>query len=396
MITTSFYILRQTIDRLLLATGIALVALLLERMLRLMNLTVGSDTSPAVILGMLVNLVPHYLGLALPTAFFIGIWLAFARLNEDSELAALNAAGVGLHQLLVPIMGLAVILTLLTGSIFGYLQPHSRYAYRSLIYTVTHASLSAALEEGAFIQVGDLTFMAERVSGQGHELRRVFVHQQRDDGRSVVTTAKTGLLLQSEKEFRSVLRLSDGIRLSRRTSNSLHEALTFTEYTWPIGKGGGDAFRDRGNDERELTLRELWTTQDTPPNDVSPAQMRAEFHARLVRTLSTLFLPLFAIPLALGKGYGRRAYGITIGLLLLVIYQKLLQFGESLSSLGYMSPLVGLWAPLLGFSAMGIWLFYRAGFGVGGDPLGPLIERLTTIGEWVRAVVNRLSVSGAG
>jgi lipopolysaccharide export system permease protein len=256
--------------------------------------------------------------------------------------------------------------------------------------------LSAALEEGAFIQVGDLTFMSERVGAQGHELRRVFVHQQRSDERSVATTAKSALLTQSEKDLRSVLRLNDGVRLSRRSKKSAMEALTFTEYTWPIGEGGNDAFRDRGNDERELTLTELWTHQDAPPNKVTPAQMSAEFHARLVRTLSTLFLPLIAIPLALGKGYGRRAYGITIGLLVLILYQKLLQFGESLSSLGYMSPYVGLWLPLLGFSGFGIWLFYRAGFGVGGDPLGPLVARLTAVADFARAVITRRSGSDLG
>lgn len=390
MTTANRYIFRQTFDRLVLATGVALVALLLERMMRLMDLTVGSEGSLTVMLAMLLNLVPHYLGLALPAAFYIGIWLAFARLNDDSELAALNAAGLGLHRLLMPVMGLAVVLTLLTGAIFGYLQPHGRYAYRSLIYTLTHESLSAALEEGAFVQVGDLTFMAERVIGKGHELRRVFVHQEREGINSITTTAKNGILLRSENDLRSVLRLNDGIRISRRPSGDVPDALTFTEYTWPIGEAGS-AFRDRGNDQRELTLTELWSSQSSPPQDVTPAQMRAEFHARLVRTLSTLFLPFLAIPLALGRGHGRRSYGIVVGLLALIVYQKLLQFGESFSALGHISPILGLWLPLFVFGAASMALFYRAGFGVGADPLGPLITLVSGLGERFRAIAGRMA-----
>lgn len=138
-----------------------------------------------------------------------------------------------------------------------------------------------------------------------------------------------------------------------------------------------------------MTLVELWTTRDTPPHDVTPIEMKAEFHARLVRTLSTLFLPLIAIPLALGRGYGRRTYGIVIGLLTLVVYQKALQFGESLSALGYLSPWVGLWLPLAVFSAGSAWLFYRAGFGVGGDPLGPFVTRMSAFADALRAAFAR-------
>jgi lipopolysaccharide export system permease protein len=389
MTTTNRYIFRQTLDRLVLATGVALVALLLERMLRIMDLTVGSEGSLAVMFGMLLNLVPHYLGLALPAAFYIGIWLAFARLNDDSELAALNAAGIGLHSLLMPVMGLAVALTLLTGAIFGYLQPHGRYAYRSLIYTVTHASLSAALEEGAFVQVGDLTFMAERVVGQGHELRRVFVHREREGINSITTTAKNGILSRSENDLRSVLRLSEGIRISRRVSGDAPDALTFTEYTWPIGEAGR-AFRLRGNDQRELTLMELWSNRNAPPQDATPAQLRAEFHTRMVRTFSTLFLPFLAIPLALGRGYGRRSYGVVVGLLALIVYQKLLQFGESFSALGHISPYLGLWLPLLVFGGVSTVLFYRTGFGVGADPLGSLASVMDRLGERFRVIAGRV------
>lgn len=389
MITANLYILRQTFDRLLLATGVALVALLLERMLRLMDLTVGSDGSFPVVLGMLLNLVPHYLALALPAAFYIGIWLAFARLNDDRELAALNAAGIGLHRLLAPVMGLAIILTLLVGAIFAYLQPMGRYAYRSLIYTVTHASLSAALEEGAFVQVGDLTFMAERVTGEGHDLRRVFVHQQRDGDNSVATTAKSGVLMQSEKDLRSVLHLSEGIRISRRPSGDVLDALTFTEYTWPIGEGAG-AFRNRGNDEREMTLFELWSARGGSSEDISGSQLHTEFHSRIVRTLSTLFLPLLAIPLALGRGYGRRSYGIVIGLSVLILYQKLLQFGESFSALGYISPYLGLWLPLAVFGGASSLLFYRADACVGGDPLAPLVAGISSVGERFKAAAGHL------
>ena len=76
------YLLRQTIVPLLATTAIALIALLLERMIRLMNLTANSDISIFQVVEMLANLIPHYLGIALPAAFFIGILLAFNQIGR--------------------------------------------------------------------------------------------------------------------------------------------------------------------------------------------------------------------------------------------------------------------------------------------------------------------------
>ena len=64
--TIDRYLLFQILTRIALFTAIALVALLLERMLRIFDLALRSDHVIADIGLMLINLLPHYLGLALP------------------------------------------------------------------------------------------------------------------------------------------------------------------------------------------------------------------------------------------------------------------------------------------------------------------------------------------
>ena len=105
MTTIDYYILRKTIWPLSAAIGIVLVALLLERLVRLLDLVVNQGGPFFLLLKMLINLVPTYLGLALPAAFFVGVLMAAIRLSSDSELDAIQASGVGLFRLLIPIMG---------------------------------------------------------------------------------------------------------------------------------------------------------------------------------------------------------------------------------------------------------------------------------------------------
>src|SRR5258706_13779827 len=91
MKTIDYYILKKTIWPLSAAIGIVLVAMLLERLIHLLDLVVNQGGPFFLLLKMLINLVPTYLGLALPAAFFVGVLLAAIRLSGDSELDAIQA-----------------------------------------------------------------------------------------------------------------------------------------------------------------------------------------------------------------------------------------------------------------------------------------------------------------
>ena len=66
MKTIDAYVLRKTLGPLLACIAIALVAMLLERMLRLLDFMVDKGGPFYLVLKMLANLIPHYLGLAIP------------------------------------------------------------------------------------------------------------------------------------------------------------------------------------------------------------------------------------------------------------------------------------------------------------------------------------------
>ena len=57
--------------------AIGLLVLLAERMVRLLDATLGKKNSFAVVFELLAYLVPHYLGLAVPAALFLGLLFGF-------------------------------------------------------------------------------------------------------------------------------------------------------------------------------------------------------------------------------------------------------------------------------------------------------------------------------
>lgn len=352
------YVLERTLTPLVATVSIALVALLLERMVRLMELLVNQGGPLFLVLKMISNLIPHYLGIALPAALFVGIMLATTRLSVDSELDAMNAVGVGLRRLLWPLMGLSFIVAIIVFILYSYLQPHTRYAYRALIYAATNSVWDLALEKGAFFTgLGGYTVMVDDVSESGGRLQGVFIYRREDDGKTIAMTAESGEAFRRPEELQIVLRLQRGVRTEIGADNGQATALTFDTFELPIDVALPSPFRERVS-ERELTIAELWQ-QRNKSEGTGPRRsaILAELHGRLVRTVSLLIIPLLAVPLGLVTRRNERNIGIAVGVVLMVVYHNVINFGEAIATTGRVSAGVGLWLPFLLFAALSLWLF---------------------------------------
>ncbi|MCR6634224.1 LptF/LptG family permease [Devosia sp.] len=111
--------------------GVTVVALLLERILRLLDALSQSSARFGYVAQLAANLVPHYLGLALPVAFFVALFIVIVRLSDGSEVDALLASGQSLERIAAPFLAVGLFLSVFSLIVFGYMQPYSRYAYRA-------------------------------------------------------------------------------------------------------------------------------------------------------------------------------------------------------------------------------------------------------------------------
>src|SRR5690625_870420 len=371
------YVIKLLLPPLGLTLLIALLVLLVERMLRILDFVLGAKGPVRVVVELLAYLVPHYLGLALPMELFLAVYFAFRRLSRDSELDVMLATGTGLHQLLRPVMLVTLILTMAAFVIFNSLQPHSRYAYRAVAYAVTNVSLQALLQPGVFVTADGFTFMVEGASRDKERYDRVFVYRETDEGQAVAITSRDGVLVEMGADKPPVVRLFDGVQLvtqlnpvtDQQAPESSEGVLRFDELRTTIGDGAFTAFRARGMDERELTLAELWQRRDHPDIGIDRERLIGEFNMRLARILSIPLLPFLAIPLAMGRRRSSRNYGLLAGIILLLLFNELLQSGLREVRRGHIEPLLGIWLPVIGFSLLSICLFLRTAFRVPGSSL---------------------------
>lgn len=370
------YVLERALVPLTASIAIAVVALLLERMVRLMELLVNQGGPILLVLKLLANLVPHYLGVALPLALFLGITLSTTRLSVDSELDALQSAGVGLTRLLMPVLALTLAMTLVMVLLVGWLQPLTRYQFRALMWAATNSSWDLAVEKGSFFNgIGNNTVLIEDMSNNGRTLKGVFVQQRKPDGSAVIMTAETGEAVRLPDSGQIVLRLFNGRRVELQRNSDKVTALSFERFDLPMEVAATDPFRDRSG-ERELTVPELVCQLrmqgETEPQSPLPwpcaesatrlqfkgNRLQSEVHARLVRILSLLFLPFMSIPLGLASRQSQKGTGLVAGVIMLALFNYVLQFGEKGADYGKISPWLGLWTPWLGMMVLGAGLFW--------------------------------------
>jgi lipopolysaccharide export system permease protein len=361
--------------------------LLAERLVRLLDVTLGKKNSFGVVFELLAYLVPHYLGTAVPAALFLGLLFGFNQLSKNHEIDGMMAAGIGLHRLLRPALALAAVFSIASLVGFGWIQPQTRYAYRSVLFNVANVDAFYLAEEGVFMQSGGRTFILDELDRSNNSFQRIFVFDYKGPGGSETLTASSGKLITVPGETRPILRLNDGHRLlvDRWPTLSTGGPATpasvaqFQQTDTPLGKVSKDLFRPRGQDEREMTLPEIYNAMDNPPPSTTSNAMRSEFHRRIINVIAMLILPILAIPFAVGRARSPRAYRMAFALVLLVAFHEIIEQGALTAKLGTLSPWVSMWLPMALLTGFAIWRFWQASFRIAGDGLDTI---LVPINDW--------------
>jgi len=390
------YLLRELSGSLLVCLGTVLVALLLERLLRLFDILAQNNHALPAVAKLIGCLVPHYLGLALPTAFFVALFLVIAKLSDDNELDAYLAGGLSITRLTKPFLAAALLLSLLSIGLFGYLQPYARYTYRAVLHAALNAGWDARLQAGTFVSPGrGYTLMADGVDSSGRQLKQVFVHRLvgREDQ---VSTGETGALVPSAGGGELTLTLANGDHLRRERNGEwlfaeFDRLSTATEFS-----PDGAPFGPRGRNERELTLDELLRGGVADPDVIAPTatKMAGELQGRLARIVSLLLLPLLALPMAMSAKRGERTGSVIVAGVLLLLFNQTLQLGESLSESGKVPALAGVWTPTLVFTALTVWLYSQSLERPGDNPVSRLLASFDDFSSRLGKLFRRDRVKG--
>ncbi len=388
--------IRQVSIPLLTAMGAGLSVLCAERIVQVLDITLGNRNSFAVVFQLLAYWMPHYIGLAAPVALYLGLLFGFSKMSKDSELDAFLAAGASLGRLTRPVSLIAIVLAMNAALMFGWVQPYSLYAYRATVHTLANVDVFYLAEEGVFMQTGKRTFILDKLTRSDNSFQRIFIYDDFGDKGSETITAQSGQLIDDDATGQPKLRLYTGHRLETRqapqpgSSGPVAAPVVGDFRSADVGMGRLQqaVYRNRGAAPRELTLTELYTRLQEP--DLNPRfrqQAVAEFNIRLALVALVLVLPFLALPYSIGQRRGNRAYRFAIALVLLVAFHEILQQGATATGVRGTSVLWTIWLPFSLFTAFALWRYYVTCYTLPRPWLDPLIEETV---DRVKAIWQRV------
>lgn len=374
----NLYLLRGLVAPFILAFFLITAAMMLERGLRVAQEMAASGAHLGLFVPIMAQLLPYYLGLALPVSFMVALVVMLADRDEALELEAMLASGVSLSRLALPLTAAALAVAAATLVANAWLEPRGRYGFRLLTARALEEARISDLKPLAFYQPAHgVTMSFERIGGSRAE--GLFLHRALPGGGEQVLTARSGALARSpgspllEVALEEVVSYEDNAQAARR--GPLQLAFRRYELREPMRAGGG--MRPRGNDQKELTLGELIEETRTGGRALPAAAVGAELHSRIARSFSVLLLPLLALPLALSVKKARRGLGIGLAGLLLILFHHSVNFTRKMVLDGSPPPAAAFGLLEAGIAALVLWLFFASRHLPSHGPLTPLLRPWT-------------------
>lgn len=363
---------------------LAAMLLVLDKMLRLFDFVVNTGGPVSVVWRMLANLLPEYLSLGIPIGLLLGILLAFRKLALSSELDALRGIGAGFGRLLRVPYAYALALMALNLLIVGFIQPYSNYRYEGLRFDLRSGALGASIRVGEFNRLGKrLTLRIDQSEERGTRLQGIFVQVDDPSGGSVAATAQSGRFFSTDDPGVILFRLHNGRLVQQSPDFPAPRTLTFRTYDLPVPVPAIDEFRGRGSDFEELYFDELFRFAygDAAVSREQRLGAQANFNFRIVEVLMMAMLPLLAVALAVPPKRSTSALGIFVGIVMVVAYHKVNQYGAYAGAQGRIDPMLALWVPFVLLAALIGWMYHVIAHRPGGQPIGAL--------EWAAAKTAR-------
>ena len=187
--------------------------------LRELDLVTAKGQTLLVFLFITALSLPTLITVIAPVALFIACVYALNKLNGDSELIVMSAAGMPPRQLLRPFATLAFAISVVVAFLTIQVMPSSFQELRDVLTRVRGDFVANVVKEGQFTALDNGITFHFRERGADGSLQGLFIQDKREAGKAVVYLAERGRV--SEVDGQTYLVLEKGSIVEQGTHASL-------------------------------------------------------------------------------------------------------------------------------------------------------------------------------
>jgi LPS export ABC transporter permease LptF/LPS export ABC transporter permease LptG len=348
------YICREVFSHSLLGLAIFTFVFFVPQLVRLMELIVRHSSGAGSIgLLFLCSLTP-VLAFTLPMATLVGVLIGLGRLSADSEITALNASGIGLRRLLVPVGMVAVVAGLLTLLVTLWLGPLSLRTFHDLEAQMLSAQAPFAVQPRVFDErFPHLVLYVQDVEATAARWRGVFLAESEAEAGSHLTLAEDAIVIAGSDRSNFELHLGPGTTHEFDPNEPVHyNVTTFGSSDLPIQVSPAVSRTQANLSDAEQRTSDLILTAKSD----SSLTARTEFQRRLAFPAACLVFALLGVTVGVRPRRGGRAAGFVLTLILISAYYFVFVAGAHYAQIGRLTPIVGVWTANAAFTLLALYL----------------------------------------
>ena len=311
-----------------------------------------------------IALVPNVVSFTCPMAMIVGTVIGLAKLQNDNELVALRAAGVGNIQIMLPMAVLGIVL-----SAFSFLVnlegvPIAAGLVRRIALETAIKKLESPVEPGSFdSELAGLTIFVQNGDVDTGRWKDIFIVKEEPSlGIMRLITADEGRIDFTGEDSELVLDNAVVTTLPKQTGGAGYASENLGQVRFAIKTRRGEMLQklSRGNSSiEELGLTQLADYAATSEGrDQTEAQIL--WYRRILLSITPLIFSLLGTAMVLRFSRSGRGMGILLALMALIGYYLLAFGGEQLTRTGYTSALAGSLLPVVGSAVAIAWFSFKS------------------------------------
>ena len=305
------YIFRTTFGAFLIVVVSLTAVIWVTQALRDIDLMTNQGQTILVFVGITGLIIPLLVLVIAPIALVIAVSYTLNKLNSDSEIVVMSAAGMAPWRLFRPFFQVSLLVAVLVLFISAYLAPEGLRQLHNWISKVRADLVANIVQPGRFTSIeSGLTFHIRERRNNG-QLLGIFIDDRRTENEHAAFLAEHGEILENERG--TFLVLVNGSVQRHQAGQRDPTIVLFDRYAFDLSRFSNGVRITYGTRERYL-----WDLANPDTNDetfkAQPGQFRAEFHDRITAPLYPVAFTMIAYAALGAPRTTRQSRGFALGI----------------------------------------------------------------------------------
>ncbi len=359
------YTIREVVPPFFMALVVFTFMLMMGPIERDAQALLAKGVSASLTAHLLLLLVPQALAVTIPMAFLLGLLVAFGRLSGDSEWVAMQACGVGMPRMLVPVLVLAALAWGATQWVMIVAVPWCNQAYREIAYGLVATRVETEIKPRIFFDdFPSLVLYTKDAPPSGHGWIDVFVADtSKASGPAQVTVAPRGRMLVDRVKHRVQMELEEPISYSVTTNTpdappayQVNPSDSMTQELDP-NKVFPQSGPSKGEPEKNIAeLRE--EIADLRHQKLATERPEYYLHQKFSIPGACVVFALLGLGLGVSTSRGGKLAAFALGTGVIFGYYVVMFEARSLSLGGVMPAWLAAWLPNMVLGPLGVMIVF--------------------------------------